>query len=171
MVFDCFDTISRDKSKRNSLIRDYYQLLILQGLFVSKFRSSLVLKGLCASKLAYDLGLGASEIEFISLEKLKTSEFIGEVESILSKISNLSILRVSERRYTILIELKIVDAVEIPITIELTKIKYDWKRGINYDVRIFEISEWALKVVGQVVNLTEIINSYPELKINKKLRF
>lgn len=151
-------------------IRDLYALLLLQEFFSSKLRTVLVLKGLEASNLAYGITTGSNSIEFITLEKLKTPEILGEVENITKKYHNLSIIKETEKRYTYIIDLIVRDSdFEIPIKIEFTKMKYNWKRGINYDVKVLENPDWTMKTIGQVSLLTEIIRDFPDIDEFKKL--
>jgi hypothetical protein len=145
------------------LTRDYYQLVILNEIFNSKFRTSLVLRGIGAAKHAYSIGDGDEKIELASLKKPYTQEFLAFVKKVTRKFKNVNIIKTYDRRYIYAIEIEVDDIEKIKIVIEISKIKFKWKRGINYDVKVFKSEKWEYKILGLAVQLSELVNKYKEL--------
>lgn len=151
-------------------LRDFFQILILQELFSNKFRMDIVLQGLSAANLAYGITKGDNSLNFITIDQIKIPEFMKDIENLANKYTQIGIHKQYDKRYTFTVELMIRDGdFEIPMKVIITKVKYSWKRKVNFDVKVLEIPDWTIKVIAQVALLGEIARDNPLVEEFKKL--
>lgn len=145
--------------------RDFYQVLILNEIFGSKFRDSLVLRGLTAARLAYDVGEGNDKLELTSIKKPFTKEFSLLIEKITKKYPDLKFIKSVDKRYIFVVEILVQDSEEISIFIELSKLKFKIKKGVNFDLKKIEMKKWNIETLGNVTLMSELISKHKELKV------
>lgn len=158
MITDYFSSL-KGLDKPNDHVRDLYQLLLIGKIFESKYRQKIVLKGLTALNLAYGIGTGDNKIELSALEEIYPREFLALIKRIVKLFPTLKVSVISDKRYLYSIKIEITEN-ESPIFIEITKIKYNWQRGTNFDVKSLESKGWSHKVLAYVVQLSEIVNKH-----------
>jgi len=159
------NSIYSEERACNLLLRDMYELLILKYFFASKFRMAIVLKGLAVARLAYGIGMGSDGIEFVTLDEIQIEEFLGIIENLTIRFPNITIEKRIDRRYSSVIILKILEKKSFEISLEITTIKYNWKKGINYITKLLSVRDWTLCIIGQVIPFSEIIKDYPKLNV------
>lgn len=139
--------------------RDFYLLLLLNEFFTSKYRLDLILKGVSAANLAYGIGRGDFSLQLVTLKEIPVNELFLNIKKFVSKVQGLSIISDFEERYTYNLDLRVRENEEIDfkIDLEITKIKYGWKKGVNYDVKALKCKNWNYSVLANVQNLGEII--------------
>ena len=85
---------------RTQVVREYWELVILKGLFDSPFGRDLIFKGGTALRLAYDSPRFSEDLDFSLLRDALQGKFSNLVGKIIAPFPELSLTDLEEKYYT-----------------------------------------------------------------------
>jgi predicted nucleotidyltransferase component of viral defense system len=115
------------------VVREYWEILILKGLYDSPYGRKLIFKGGTALRLAYDSPRFSEDLDFSLMSDPFQGEFSTLVKKIIAPFPELAISDLEEKTYTYLAEIKVTQNYQpfpFRIKIEISKRRlknYQWK--------------------------------------------
>jgi len=154
-------SIARQKAREmqideTQVVREYWEILILKGLFNSPSAKDIIFKGGTALRLAYGSPRFSEDLDFSLIHDPLKGKFLSLSRKITAPFPGLALTDVEEKYYTYLAEIKVTqDYLPLPfrIKIEISKRKtknYQWK------LQLLESPVITAQVLGQVGTLEQI---------------
>jgi len=154
-------SIARQKAREmqideTQVVREYWEILILKGLFNSPSAKDIIFKGGTALRLAYGSPRFSEDLDFSLIHDPLKGKFLSLSRKITAPFPGLALTDVEEKYYTYLAEIKVTqDYLPLPfrIKIEISKRKtknYQWK------LQLLESPVTTIQVLGQVGTLEQI---------------
>ena len=154
-------SIARQKAREmqideTQVVREYWEILILKGLFNSPSAKDIIFKGGTALRLAYGSPRFSEDLDFSLIHDSLKGKFLNLSRKITAPFPGLVLTDVEEKYYTYLAEIKVTeDYLPLPfrIKIEISKRKtknYQWK------LQLLESPVTTIQVLGQVGTLEQI---------------
>jgi predicted nucleotidyltransferase component of viral defense system len=119
----------------NNIVREYWEMFILDGLYSSTLGTNLIFKGGTALRLIYNSPRFSEDLDFSLLNKINFNDFKKIVGDIISKQPELSIKEIYSKRntYFVLIKFKQEYLTKIlSIKIEISKRKLLLKKDTDF---------------------------------------
>ena len=141
---------------RTQVVREYWELVILKGLFDSPFGRDLIFKGGTALRLAYDSPRFSEDLDFSLLRDSLQRKFSNLVGKIIAPFPELSLTDLEEKYYTYLGEIKVTESyLPFPfrIKIEISKRKI---RGYKWNLKLLNSPVTTVQALAQVATLEQI---------------
>lgn len=138
------------------VVREYWEILILKGLFDSPFGRKLIFKGGTALRLAYDSPRFSEDLDFSLTSDPFKGAFPVLVKKIITPFPELALSDLEEKYYTYLAEIKVTqDYLPFPfrIKIEISKRQlknYKWK------LHLLTSPVTTVMALGQVSTLEQL---------------
>jgi len=138
------------------VVREYWELTVLKGLFESFKGRHLIFKGGTALRLAYQSPRFSEDLDFSLTRDLLRGTFSSVVKKIIKPFPELALTDLEEKYYTYLAEIKVTqNYLPFPfrIKIEISKRKmldYQWS------LRLLSSPAAVLQVLGQVATLEQL---------------
>jgi predicted nucleotidyltransferase component of viral defense system len=154
-------SIARQKARElqvdeTQVVREYWEVIILKGLFDSSSGKDIIFKGGTALRFAYGSPRFSEDLDFSLIHDSVKGKFLNLSGKITAPFPELVLTDVEEKYYTYLAEIKVTqDYLPLPfrIKIEISKRKtknYQWK------LQLLESSVTTVQVLGQVGTLEQI---------------
>jgi predicted nucleotidyltransferase component of viral defense system len=138
------------------VVREFWELILLKGLYDSPYGRDLIFKGGTALRLAHGSPRFSEDLDFsLTHDRLK-GKFGGWVEKIITPFPELTFTDLEEKRYTYLAEMKVTQGFlpfpfRVKVEISRRAIKeYQWK------LQLLSSPVSTVQVLGQVVVLEQI---------------
>lgn len=141
------------------IVREEYEMILLNRIFESDFGSSLVFRGGTALRLAYKSPRYSDDLDFTQFINIKESDFKQWCKETEKAVLNLKLSEVLRKYYTLYAQFKITDpALEksISIKIEISRRKGKWVKEKDYTLLTLSSEITPITVFAQVATLEQI---------------
>ncbi|MDD4663099.1 MAG: nucleotidyl transferase AbiEii/AbiGii toxin family protein [Caldisericia bacterium] len=153
----------------DNILKEHYQLYLLDILYKSSFEENLVFKGGTALRLAYQSYRFSEDLDFSIQGNIAYTEFEKAMKSVVNILPEARIIDMHDKRYTLYAKIVFrIDFKPIPIGIKVE---------INQDANDFEEQIVLLKspfnnleVLGRVYTLESILKDKEEIIQNRTRR-
>ena len=138
------------------VVREFWELILLKGLYDSPYGRDLIFKGGTALRLAYGSPRFSEDLDFSLIHDRLKGKFRGWVGKIISPFPELALTDLEENRYTYLAEIKVIqEFLHFPfrVKVEISRREiqdYQWK------LQLLSSSASVVQVLGQVGILEQI---------------
>ena len=138
------------------VVREFWELILLKGLYDSPYGRDFIFKGGTALRLAHGSPRFSEDLDFSLIHDRLKGKFGGWVERIIAPFPALALTDLEEKRYTYLAEIKVTQGYlpfpfRIKIEISMRGIKdYQWK------LQLLSSPVSTVQVLGQVGVLEQI---------------
>lgn len=154
-------TLAENLSKKlqiniNNVIREYWEMFILNELFTSPLADSLVFKGGTALRLIHNSPRFSEDLDFSLSNKIDTKKFKKIMEKIMALQPELSIKKISSKRYTYFALIKFKQdylAQTLSIKIEISKRKHVFKKDEDFELKTASSPTSNFKPLVRVLTL------------------
>lgn len=151
--------LEKQKTLRISLIqvvREEYEMVLLNSIFDSNFGSKLVFRGGTALRLAYGSPRFSDDLDFTQIEEIKEKDFREWCRKISQATPNLELIEALRKYYTLYAKFRVKDSVltqTIGIKVEISVRKEKWEKGKNYTLMNLKSEVTPITVMAQVASL------------------
>jgi predicted nucleotidyltransferase component of viral defense system len=138
------------------VVREFWELILLKGLYDSPYGRDLIFKGGTALRLAYGSPRFSEDLDFSLIHDRLKGKFRGWMGKIISPFPELALTDLEEKRYTYLAEIKVIqEFLHFPfrVKVEISRREiqdYQWK------LQLLSSSASVVQVLGQVGILEQI---------------
>jgi predicted nucleotidyltransferase component of viral defense system len=138
------------------VVREFWELILLKGLYDSPYGRDLIFKGGTVLRLAYGSPRFSEDLDFSLIHDRLKSKFRGSVGKIIAPFPELTLTDLEEKHYTYLAEIKITQGYlpfpfRVKIEISRREMKdYQWK------LQLLSSPVSTAQVLGQVGILEQI---------------
>jgi len=148
----------------DNVLKEHYQMYILDELYKSSFAKNLIFKGGTALRLAYDSFRFSEDLDFSLLEEVDYTDFKKTIEVISNKFSESKIKDIYDKYNTLFVKIVfVVDYKPIPIGIKIEVNKYYEKQSFGKEVRMLKSPFNNLELVASVFTLEAILKDKMEI--------
>ncbi len=139
-----------------NVVREYWEVVILKGLFESIYGKFLVFKGGTALRLVYGSPRFSEDLDFSLLRDTLKKRFCPLVERIISPYPELSITDCVEKYYTYLAEIRVsINYLSTPFRIKI-EISKRIQRGYKWELKLLSSPSVNLQALVQVATLRQL---------------
>ena len=141
---------------KTQVVREYWELVILKGLFDSSEGQALIFKGGTALRLAYGSPRFSEDLDFSLIKDPFKGKFSQIIKKIIAPFPDLFVTDLEEKYYTYWAEIKVTQEY-LPMPFRI-KIEISKRKVRNYQWKVHLLSSPAsiLQIVGQVAALEQI---------------
>ena len=144
------------KIDKTQVVREYWELIVLKGLYESPFGRYLIFKGGTALRLTYGSPRFSEDLDFSLSKDTLNMKFSSLVKKILSPFSELSITDLEEKYYTYWAEIKVTqNYLPFPFRIKIEISKREIK-DYQWELKLLSPPVAVIQVIGQVATLEQI---------------
>lgn len=143
----------------DNIVREEYEMVLLQSIFGSNFGSQLVFRGGTALRLAYGSPRFSDDLDFSALKSIEEKTFQKWSKETASINPNLTVTDCHQKFYTLSALFKVVDPTlpqAFSIKIEISTRKNGWIKGANFTLANISSQITPLTVTAQVATLAKI---------------
>ena len=138
------------------IVREEYEMILLNSIFDSSFSNKLVFRGGTALRLAYGSPRYSDDLDFTQITEIKEKDFQEWCRKIAQATPNLELIEALKKYYTLFAKFRVKDAVlsqEIGIKVEISVRKETWEKGKDYTLGNLISEVTPITVMAQVVSL------------------
>jgi predicted nucleotidyltransferase component of viral defense system len=144
------------KINKTQVVREYWELIVLKGLYDSPFGRYFIFKGGTALRLAHGSPRFSEDLDFSLTKNTLEGRFSSLVKKILSPFPELSKTDIEEKYYTYLAEIKVIQSyLPFPFRIKIEISKREIK-NYQWELKLLSSSATVIQVMGQVATLEQI---------------
>jgi len=148
----------------DNILKEHYQIYILDQLYKSNFADSLVFKGGTALRLIYNSVRFSEDLDFSLIQNIKYNDFKKTIEQIINKFPESKIQDIYDKYNTLYAKIVFqVDFKPIPIGIKIeinkNRGKIDFKHTVGLSKSLFN----NIEVVSKVFTLDAILKDKMEI--------
>jgi predicted nucleotidyltransferase component of viral defense system len=144
------------KIDKTHVVREYWELIILKGLFESPFGRHLIFKGGTALRLAYGSPRFSEDLDFSLTKDVLKRQFPSAIKKIIGPFPELTQTDLEEKYYTYLAEIKVTqNYLPFPFRIKIEISKREMK-DYQWELKLLNSSTTIIQVMGQVATLEQI---------------
>lgn len=156
--------LASEKSKQLKIsvvqiVREEYEMLLLNRLFESPFGKKLVFRGGTALRLAYKSARFSDDLDFTQIEPIEAGDFKNWCEKIAQDSPNLELVEALKKQFTLFALFKVKDPslqASISIKVEISAREEKWEKGKDYTLMSLQSEVTPITVLAQVANLGRI---------------
>ncbi len=144
------------KIDKTQVVREYWELIVLKGLYESPFGRYLIFKGGTALRLTFGSPRFSEDLDFSLTKDVLKGKFFSLIKKIIAPFPELSLTDLEEKYYTYLAEIKVTqNYLPFPfrIKIEISKRKI---RDYQWELKLLSSPATVVQVMGQVATLGQI---------------
>lgn len=148
-----------------SIVREEYEMLILEAIYASPMGDYLIFKGGTALRLAYDSPRFSEDLDFSTVKSFSCLMMKSVYENLIKSLPYLSLVDFREKYHTCFALFKIKEPFlpqAFSIKVEISKRKVGWKKNIDYQENILHSPTMPTKVFALTTTQEHIFQ-------NKKL--
>ncbi|MBI4714584.1 MAG: nucleotidyl transferase AbiEii/AbiGii toxin family protein [Nitrospirae bacterium] len=139
------------------VVREYWETLILKGLFESPEGKFLIFKGGTALRLVYGSPRFSEDLDFSLTEDKLKAKFRGLTQNIISPYPELTITDLEEKYYAYLGEIKVMqDYLPSSFRVKIEISKRVEKKGYKTDLSIIASPVSTVQCLGRVATLEQL---------------
>jgi len=175
MEFELADDLSKKlQININNIVREYWEMFILDGLYSSVLGTSLIFKGGTALRLIYNSPRFSEDLDFSLFGKIKFNDFKKIMENIISKQPELSIKEIYSKKNTYFVLIKFKQeylSQMLSLKIEISKRKLSFKENIDFKLSTASSPTTNLRPLLKVLTLERLFKEKIDaLSSRKKAR-
>lgn len=143
----------------DKIVREEYEMVLLQSIFNSPFGSKLVFRGGTVLRLAYGSARFSDDLDFSALEKIEETAFAKWCREAAKTNPNLTVADCRQKFYTLFALFKISDPTlpqAFSIKIEISTRGNGWVKDKNYVLANINSQVTPITVTAQVATLEKI---------------
>ncbi len=138
------------------VVREYWEVVVLKGLFESPLGKYLIFKGGTALRLTHGSPRFSEDLDFSLTRDALRGRFGKLVKDIIRPYPELTLTDLEEKHYTYLAEIKVTQAyLKLPFRIKIEISKREQK-GIKKELKLLYSPVTNLQIVGQVATMEQI---------------
>jgi len=144
------------KIDKTQVVREYWELIMLKGLYESPFGRSLIFKGGTALRLTYGSPRFSEDLDFSLTKDVLKGEFSSLMKKIISPFPEMTQTDLHEKYYTYLAEIKVTqNYLPLPFRIKIEISKRETK-SYQWELKLLSSPVSVIQVMGQVARLEQI---------------
>jgi predicted nucleotidyltransferase component of viral defense system len=144
------------KIDKTQVVREYWELIILKGLFESPFGRYLVFKGGTALRFTYGSPRFSEDLDFSLTKDVLKGKFSSLIKKIISPFAAMTLTDLEEKYYTYLAEIKVTqNYLSFPFRIKIEISKREIK-NYHRELKLLGSPVTIIQVMGQVATLEQI---------------
>jgi predicted nucleotidyltransferase component of viral defense system len=141
---------------RTQVVREYWELLILKGLYESPQGRYLIFKGGTALRLAYGSPRFSEDLDFSLTKDAMKGKFLPLIKKIIFPYPELIQTDLEEKYYTYLAEIKVIqNYLPFPFRIKIEISKREAKK-YQWDLKLLSSQATIIQVMAQVATLEQL---------------
>lgn len=141
---------------RTQVVREYWELIILKGLYESPQGRYLIFKGGTALRLAYGSPRFSEDLDFSLTKDVMKGKFPPLIKKIISPFPELIQTDLEEKYYTYLAEIKVTqNYLPLPFRIKIEISKREIK-NYQWELKLLNSLATVIQVMAQVATLEQI---------------
>lgn len=138
------------------VVREYWELILLRGLYESSPGQYLIFKGGTALRLAYGSPRFSEDLDFSLTKDVIKGKFFPWIKKTISPFPELILTDLEEKYYTYLAEIKVSqDYLRFPFRIKIEISKREIK-SYQWELKLLNSPAASISVLGQVATLKQI---------------
>ena len=141
------------------IVREEYEMILLNRIFQSDFGSDLVFRGGTALRLAYNSPRYSDDLDFTQFRNIEEAGFKKWCEEAARAIPNLELIEALQKFYTLYAQFRVKDSSlerTISIKIEISRRKGKWVKEKDYTLMQLSSEITPITVLAQVATLEQI---------------
>jgi predicted nucleotidyltransferase component of viral defense system len=144
------------KIDKTQVVREYWELIVLKGLYESPFGRYLIFKGGTALRLTYGSPRFSEDLDFSLTKDVLKGKFSSLIKKIIAPFPELSLTDLEEKYYTYLAEIKVTQTyLPFPFRIKIEISKREIK-DYQWELKLLNSPATVIQVMGQVATLEQI---------------
>src|SRR4030042_4356250 len=144
------------KIDKTQVVREYWELIILKGLYESPLGRYLIFKGETALRLTYGSPRFSEDLDFSLTKDALKGKFSSLIKKMIAPFPELSLTDLEEKYYTYLAEMKVTqNYLPFPFRIKIEISKREMK-GYQRELKLLNSPATVIQVMGQVATLEQI---------------
>ena len=144
------------KIDKTQVIREYWELIILKGLYESPFGRYLIFKGGTTLRLCYGSPRYSEDLDFSLTKDMLKGKFSPLIKKMIVPFPELTETDLEEKYYTLLAEIKVTqNYLPFPFRIKIEISKRETK-DYRWELKLLSSPSTAIQVMGQVATLDQI---------------
>jgi predicted nucleotidyltransferase component of viral defense system len=144
------------KIDKTQVVREYWELIVLKGLYESPFGRYLIFKGGTALRLTYGSPRFSEALDFSLIKDALKGKFSSLIKKMIAPFSELSLTDLEEKYYTHLTEIKVTqNYLPFPFRIKIEISKREIK-GYQWELKLLSSPTTVVQVMAQVATLEQI---------------
>jgi predicted nucleotidyltransferase component of viral defense system len=144
------------KIDKTQVVREYWELIVLKGLYESPFGRYLIFKGGTALRLTYGSPRFSEDLDFSLTKDVLKGKFSSLIKKIIAPFPELSLTDLEEKYYTYLAEIKVTqNYLPFPFRIKIEISKREIK-DYQWELKLLNSPATVIQVMGQVATLEQI---------------
>ena len=144
------------KIDKPQVVREYWELIVLKGLYESPFGRYLIFKGGTALRLTYGSPRFSEDLDFSLTKDVLKGKFSSLIKKIIAPFPELSLTDLEEKYYTYLAEIKVTqNYLPFPFRIKIEISKREIK-DYQWELKLLNSPATVIQVIGQVATLSQI---------------
>jgi len=144
------------KIDKTQVVREYWEFIILKGLYESPYGRYLIFKGGTALRLTYGSPRFSEDLDFSLTKDVLKGKFSLLIRKIISPFPELTQTDLEEKYYTYLAEIKVTqNYLLLPFRIKIEISKREMK-GYKWELKLLNSPTTVIQVMGQVATLEQI---------------
>lgn len=144
------------KIDKTHVVREYWEIIILKGLYESPYGRYLIFKGGSALRLTYDSPRFSEDLDFSLTKDVLKGKFSTLIKKIISPFPELTQTDLEKKYYTYLAEIKVSENyLPFPFRIKIEISKRETK-GYQWELKLLSSPSTVIQVMGQVATLEQI---------------
>jgi predicted nucleotidyltransferase component of viral defense system len=148
------------KISLDQIVREEYEMILLNDIFDSSFGNKLVFKGGTALRLAYGSPRFSDDLDFSQIENISQKEFVNWCKNTAKKTSNIELNEALKKYYTLYAKFKIEEhevlSRSIGIKVEISTRKEKLTKGEDYTLMNLSSEVTPITTLAQVASLEKI---------------
>jgi predicted nucleotidyltransferase component of viral defense system len=141
---------------RTQVVREYWEIIILKGLYDSPQGRYLIFKGGTALRLAYGSPRFSEDLDFSLTKDVMKGKFRPLIRKIISAFPELSETDLQEKYYTYLAEIKVTqNYLRLPFRVKIEISKREIK-NYQWELKLLNSPATVIPVMAQVATLKQI---------------
>ncbi|MGA2315054.1 MAG: nucleotidyl transferase AbiEii/AbiGii toxin family protein [Thermodesulfobacteriota bacterium] len=144
------------KIDKTQVVREYWELIVLKGLYESPFGRYLIFKGGTALRLTFGSPRFSEDLDFSLTKDVLKGKFFSLIKKIIAPFPELSLTDLEEKYYTYLAEIKVTqNYLPFPFRIKIEISKREIK-DYQWELKLLNSPATVIQVIGQVATLSQI---------------
>jgi predicted nucleotidyltransferase component of viral defense system len=144
------------KIDKTQVVREYWELIVLKGLYESSFGRYLIFKGGTALRLTYSSPRFSEDLDFSLTKDVLSGKFPPLAKKIIAPYPELSLTDLEEKYYTYLAEIRVIqNYLPFPFRIKIEISKKEIK-DYQWELKLLGSPATVVQVMGQVATLKQI---------------
>jgi predicted nucleotidyltransferase component of viral defense system len=144
------------KIDKAQVVREYWELIVLKGLYESPFGRYLIFKGGTALRLTYGSPRFSEDLDFSLTKDVLKGKYSSLIKKIIAPFPELSMTDLEEKYYTYLAEIKVTqNYLPFPFRIKIEISKRE-TRDYQWELKLLSSPATVIQVMAQVATLEQI---------------